>query len=108
MVDDYDEHEARREGIASARLGLSVKLPEDAPVRKGPPMTLLLGHTVHFDYVNHRGEDRRRTVIVTGISFGVAPGYYEEPTFTLDGFCQGHKKRRSFDISKLRNFEVER
>lgn len=66
----------------------------------------LVNRMVAFDYVNHRGEDRRRLVTFTSLHYGTIEGYYPEPTFLFTGWDHDQRAVRAFDLRKMLNVEV--
>lgn len=60
---------------------------------------------VSFDYVNYKGESKRRKVRVASIDYG-SNEYYSEEQFFLRGLCFEKSSMRSFAINKITNMEI--
>lgn len=56
---------------------------------------------VEFNYLNHRGELKRRRVLPLSLDFQKNPGYGYQPGWFLTGWCQDKKATRSFALSRI-------
>lgn len=56
---------------------------------------------VKFDYCNHKGVCRKRTVDVTSIDFHSKPGFGYEPGWFLTGIDQDKRQVRSFAVCNI-------
>lgn len=63
-------------------------------------LNFVLGQTVTFDYVNHRGYKKNRTVAVEALRF-TSTAYYPEPQWILFGYCFHRADSRGFALSHI-------
>lgn len=65
-------------------------------------ITLIPGHKLRFTYTNWKGRrDENRRCILESISYGVAPGYHEDPQWFLNGLDLDKKARRSYALKDM-------
>lgn len=57
--------------------------------------------TIEFQYINHRGETRIRTVDVDSVEFHHAPGYGYQPGWFVSGYDHDKNNRRSFALNRI-------
>lgn len=56
---------------------------------------------MRFDYKNHRGETRPRTIQFIGIIFLKDPGYGYQPGWFVHGVCEDKNEVRSFALCNI-------